>query len=405
MVRETKFYDILGVDPAATADEIKRAYRKQAIKYHPDKNPADGEKFKEITVAYETLSDADKRELYDKFGEEGMREGFGGGGFGGDDLLSHIFGFPGGGRGGPRGKPKGEDMMFSFKASLEDIYNGKTAKLSLDKNALCGKCKGAGTKSGAAQVKCKVCNGVGVRLVQRRVGLGMISQFQVTCDDCKGEGVVVNEKDKCPDCAGKKVTQQHKVLDLYIDKGVPPRHKIVFRGEADEAPGVITGDLVVVIEQKDHAVFKREGDQLLMEKDITLYEALCGFHFTVTHLDERVLSVKSTPGEVIKHGDIRVIPEEGMPHHKRPFEKGSLIIKFNVIFPSPKSLSQEAITLLGKALPKPKATVVPKDAEEVTMTEFSNASFNQSAYDEDDDDDGPGRGHPGGGPGIQCAHQ
>jgi DnaJ family protein A protein 2 len=234
----------------------------------------------------------------------------------------------------------------------------------------------------------------------------MVQQLQQTCPDCRGEGEVIREKDRCVKCHGSKICQEKKVLDVHIDKGMKAGQKIVFAGEGDQAPDIVPGDIIVTLQQKEHVTFKRDGGDLLMEHSLSLVEALCGFSFYITHLDGRVLHVKNAPGEVIVPNDIKCIDGEGMPTYKRPFEKGRLIIKFNVNFP--KQLTPDAIKLLEKALPRPAA---PKPArnkdeevEEVTLTAFvANDGARQQhrhrgeAYEEDDDE------HPQ--QGVSCSQQ
>ncbi|KAG8505743.1 DnaJ subfamily A member 2 [Galemys pyrenaicus] len=217
-VADTKLYDILGVPPGASENELKKAYRKLAKEYHPDKNPNAGDKFKEISFAYEVLSNPEKRELYDRYGEQGLREGSGGGG-GMDDIFSHIFGgglfsFMGNQSRSRNGRRRGEDMMHPLKVSLEDLYNGKTTKLQLSKNVLCSACSGQGGKSGAVQ-KCSACRGRGVRIMIRQLAPGMVQQMQSVCSDCNGEGEVINEKDRCKKCEGKKVIKEVKILEVH----------------------------------------------------------------------------------------------------------------------------------------------------------------------------------------------
>ena len=190
------------------------------------KNPDAGDKFKEISHAYDVLSDPQKREIYDRYGEEGL-EGNGGGGPGmsPSDLFSQLFGGGGmggsdffGGRGGGRssGPKRGRDMTHVLKVSLEDLYKGKTSKLALSKQVLCAKCEGRGGKAGAVQT-CRGCQGRGVKVVVRQMG-PMIQQFQQSCSDCNGEGETINQKDKCKDCNGKKVAQERKILEVFIGK-------------------------------------------------------------------------------------------------------------------------------------------------------------------------------------------
>jgi DnaJ family protein A protein 2 len=411
-VADTKLYEILGVAPTATVDEIKKAYRKLAVKCHPDKNKSEeaADQFKEITAAYEILSDQEKRELYDKYGEEGLKEGMGGFGMG-DDILSQLFGrhpFFGGGGGpgrGRGGKPKGEDEVQRYPISLEDLYNGKAAKLSLERNILCTACEGTGAKKGVTPTKCRGCNGVGIRLMQRRLGPGFVTQYQTACDECQGRGQAYASKDQCTQCNGKRVAPEKKTINLDIERGSPQHHKIILRGEADEAPGTIAGDVVVVLDQIKHELFQRDGDHLFMEKEISLYEALCGFSFTITHLDKRELLVNSTPGEIIKPGDLKVIEGEGMPHHKRPYEMGNLYIKFSVVFPADGTIAAGDQAALAKALKhKPAAALKAGPNTEVVKLKRVGPqhSFDTKNDSEGEDDD---ESHGGGRPGVQCAHQ
>ncbi|WOL10204.1 hypothetical protein Cni_G18958 [Canna indica] len=188
----TKYYEVLGVPKSASQDELKKAYRKAAIRNHPDKG-GDPEKFKELAQAYEVLSDPEKREIYDSYGEDALKEGMGGGG-GGDfhnpfDIFEQFFGGGSFGGGSSRGRRqrKGEDVVHTLKVSLEDLYNGTSKKLSLSRNVLCRKCKGVGSKSGASG-RCYGCHGTGMRTVTRQIGLGMIQQMQHVCPECRGSG-------------------------------------------------------------------------------------------------------------------------------------------------------------------------------------------------------------------------
>ncbi|KAM7260816.1 hypothetical protein ACFE04_026291 [Oxalis oulophora] len=401
----TKFYDILGVSKTSTPDELKKAYKKAAIKNHPDKG-GDPEKFKEVAQAYEVLNDPEKREIYDEYGEDGLKEGMGGGGGGHNpfDIFEQFFGGGGGGGGFGGGssmrrrQKQGEDVVHALKVSLEELYNGTTKKLSLSRNILCIKCKGKGSKSGASGT-CHGCQGTGMKVSIRQFSPGMFQQSQHVCSDCRGAGEIIPDKDKCPQCKGNKVTLEKKVTEVHVDKGMKDGHKIVFKGKADEAPDTVTGDIVFVVQQKPHSKFKRVSDDLIVEHTLSLTEALCGFQFSLTHLDGRQLLIKSNPGEVIKPDQSKAINDEGMPHYERSFMKGKLYIKFNVVFPESGALSPEKCLTLEKILPlrtsKKLSDMEVDDCEETTMHEVNMAEedrrrkhkHQQEAYDEDDDDD------------------
>lgn len=397
----TKYYEVLGVPKSSSQDELKKAYRKAAIKNHPDKG-GDPEKFKELAQAYEVLSDPEKREIYDEYGEDALKEGMGGGGGSAHnpfDIFESFFGGGGfGGGGSSRSKKKGEDVTQAMKVSLEEVYNGTTKKLSLSRNILCKKCKGKGSKSGNSG-RCYGCQGSGMRVTTRQIGPGMIQQMQHVCSECRGSGEVINERDRCLQCKGTKVTQEKKVLEVNVEKGMQNGQRIVFEGEADESPDTVTGDIVFVLQLKDHPKFKRKFDDLYVEHTLTLTEALCGFQFAITHLDGRQLLIKSNPGEVIKPDQYKAINDEGMPHYQRPFIKGRLFIHFNVDFPEAGFLSPEKCRSLETILPvkpsKQSSNMALDDCEETTLHDVNmedemrrkEHQRQQEAYDEDDDDE------------------
>ncbi|GAA0163458.1 chaperone [Lithospermum erythrorhizon] len=408
---DTKYYDILGVSKNATEDEIKKAYKKAAIKNHPDKG-GDPEKFKELAQAYDVLSDPEKRQIYDQYGEEALKEGMGGGGGMHDpfDIFSSFFGgspFGGGGARGRRQK-RGEDVIHPLKVSLEELFNGAMRKISLSRNVICSRCNGKGSKSGASS-KCSGCQGTGMKVTIRQLGPGMIQQMQHPCNECKGTGETISDKDRCPQCKGDKVVPEKKLLEVVVEKGMKHGQKITFQGEADEAPDTITGDMVFVLQQKEHPTFKRKDEDLFVEHTLSLTEALCGFHFILSHLDGRRLLIKSKPGEVIKPDQFKAIEDEGMPVYQRPFMRGKMYIHFTIEFPD--TLTPEQMKALEAILPPkplPQFTDMELDeCEETTMHDVNieeemrrkQAQAQQEVYDEDDDM------HPGGGQKVQCAQQ
>jgi len=242
--------------------------------------------------------DPQKREAYDRYGEEGELSA---GGMNPDELFSQFFGGGGFGRRGPTGPKRGKDVVHTIKVSLEDLYKGKTTKLALQKQILCRGCDGRGGKAGSVS-KCKDCNGQGVKIGYRQMG-PMVQQVQQHCQACSGKGEIIPDKDRCKDCRGSKVSQERKVLEVHVDPGMKQGDKVVFKDDADQAPDVIPGDVIIVLEQKPHAVFQREGDDLMCNADIELVTALTGGQFTITHLDGRTLLVTIPQGEVIKPGN------------------------------------------------------------------------------------------------------
>ncbi|XP_065866335.1 dnaJ protein homolog ANJ1 [Euphorbia lathyris] len=405
----TKYYEILGVSKNATPEDLKKAYKKAAIKNHPDKG-GDPEKFKELAQAYEVLSDPEKREIYDQYGEDALKEGMGGGSGGHNpfDIFESFFGGSPFGGGSSRGRRqrRGEDVVHPLKVSMEDLYLGTTKKLSLSRNVICSKCTGKGSKSGAS-MKCAGCQGTGMKVSIRQLGPSMIQQMQHACNECKGTGESINEKDRCTQCKGEKVVPEKKVLEVIVEKGMHHGQKITFPGEADEAPDTITGDIVFVLQQKDHPKFKRKGDDLVVEHNLSLTEALCGFHFVLTHLDGRQLLIKSNPGEVVKPDSFKGINDEGMPLYQRPFMKGKLYIHFNVEFPD--SLSPDQVKALEAILPgRPSSQLTDMELDECEETTLHDVNMEeemrrkqqaqQEAYDDDDE-------MPSGAQRVQCAQQ
>ncbi|KAH9699406.1 Chaperone DNA J 1-like [Citrus sinensis] len=391
----TRYYEILGVSKNASAEDLKKAYKKAAIKNHPDKG-GDPEKFKELAQAYEVLSDPEKREIYDQYGEDALKEGMGGGAGAHDpfDIFSSFFGgspFGAGGSSRGRRQRRGEDVVHPLKVSLEDLYLGTSKKLSLSRNVICSKCSGKGSKSGAS-MKCSGCQGTGMKVSIRHLGPSMIQQMQHPCNECKGTDKVVQEK---------------KVLEVIVEKGMQNGQKITFPGEADEAPDTVTGDIVFVLQQKEHPKFKRKGEDLFYEHTLSLTEALCGFQFALTHLDGRQLLIKSNPGEVVKPDSYKAINEEGMPLYQRPFMKGKLYIHFTVEFPD--SLTPDQVKALEAILPsRPLSGMTDMELDECEETTLHDVNIEeemrrkqahaQEAYEEDED-------MPGGAQRVQCAQQ
>ncbi|KAG8970252.1 hypothetical protein FRC03_010442 [Tulasnella sp. 419] len=381
--------------------EIKKAYRKKAMEHHPDKNPNDAEaaaRFQAMAEAYETLIDPDERAAYDRFGPDAR--GSGGGGMGGgmdpDDFFAHLFGggmrFDMGGPGGPGGpgsrrKRQGADSTIPYEVSLEDLYNGKTAHFNIERGVICGQCKGSGGKPNTKPVKCPKCGGKGITLINRSLGNGRIGVSQVVCPDCVGEGKKYRDKDKCKKCKGDKTVKEKKRLEIYIEKGMSHKQRIVLHGEGDQEPEVETGDVVFVLHQKDHPTFERSGSDLKTKVHITLSEALLGFsRILITHLDGRGIHIESQAGKVIKPGDSIVVAAEGMPIYKRSDQKGDLYIQFEVDMPPDGWLQGVDVKSLEQLLPPKKADLVPRPAI-VDEVQYKSSDIENFGKNDDDDDD------------------
>lgn len=411
MVKDTKLYDLIGVSPGADDAQIKKAYRKAALKYHPDKNPTEeaAEKFKEISSAYEILSDSQKREMYDQFGEEGLNGGgAGAGGFGGfggfgDDIFSQFFGGAGGSS-RPRGPQKGRDIRHEISATLEELYKGRAAKLALNKQILCKSCEGRGGKAGAVK-KCSSCNGQGFKFITRQMG-PMIQRFQAECDACNGTGDIIDAKDRCKACNGKKIANERKILEVHIEPGMKDGQKIVFQGEADQAPDVIPGDVVFVVSERPHERFNRKGDDLYYEAEVDLLTAIAGGEFAVQHVSGDWLKVEIVPGEVIAPGATKIIEGKGMPIQKYG-GFGNLIVKFKIKFPPNHFADEATLKQLENILPPRVKPTIPKGAqiEDCVLADFDLSKHSGRSsqgrgqnYDSDDEE------HQGA-EGVQCASQ
>jgi len=381
-----QLYDCLGVTKKATQSEIKKAFRKKALKMHPDKG-GDPEEFKKIQAAYDVLGDEEKREKYNKYGLEGLDDNDMGGA-GGMDIFDAFFGGGRRRRGGGGGKRKAEDTVYPLKVSLEDLYNGKTAKLAITRSVMKGEPK-----------KCPTCKGQGAVVQMRQIGPGMVQQLQSRCPDCS---------------SGYRVTmkKERQVLEVNVDKGASHNTKLKFSGMGNESPNAEAGDVVFVLQQKEHATFKRKGADLLIQKDISLQEALCGFKFIVRQLDGRNLLVQSKPGQIVRPEVASGVPYvmcvdgEGMPKHGNPFDKGRLFVVFTIIFPPNYSLGADQVALLKQALPPPlnEDAYDENDIEDAVLEEINldELGKGQGAAGEASDDEEDGRGG-GAGQQVQCA--
>lgn len=382
---DTKLYDLLGVSRSATDAEIKKNYRKLAKEFHPDKNPEEGERFKEISFAYEVLSDPEKRQIYDRYGINGLQEGADDGGA---DLFTTIFG--GFGRRRDAGVP---DIQMRINVTLEDVYNGnKVVPVEFTRTQICGTCDGRGGVEGSTQ-KCTLCDGKGSQPIFQYRTMHVIEQVNRPCAACSGRGLLIKEKDLCLECKGERIFEQKHTVAVHIDKGMHHMQKIRFSSEGNQNVNGERGDLVVILIQEDHDLFERRGvDLIIRNVEISLTQALCGVEYIFKHLDGRDIVIKSTPGQVIKPGDVKGVPGEGMPYYKNPTEKGVLYIDFNVKFPLNNFATPEQMQNLEAILPPRTPFIMPTgpQVEEVDLSDFeprSSNSYNGNFYDSDFDDE------------------
>ncbi|MDP4918289.1 MAG: molecular chaperone DnaJ [Haliea sp.] len=287
------YYEVLGVENAADEKDIKKAYRRVAMKYHPDRNPDDpdaDDKFKEATEAYDVLMNAEKRAAYDRFGHAGVDPSMGGGGFGGggggsfSDIFGDVFGdiFGGGGGRGRGGPQRGSDLRYTLDISLEDAVKGATVEIKVPTLATCEECSGSGARKGSAPVNCATCAGMG----QVRMQQGFF-QVQQACPTCRGRGKMVS--DPCGKCQGQGRVEKRKTLSVKVPPGVDTGDRIRLSGEGEAGPdGGPTGDLFVQMSVRQHPIFERDGKNLYCEVPITFVAAALGGDLEVPTLDGRV---------------------------------------------------------------------------------------------------------------------
>jgi len=400
MVKETVFYERLGVKPDASESEIKKAFYKAAQKWHPDKNPERKEeaeeKFKEINEAYEVLSDKQKREIYDKYGKEGLSES----GFHATDpfdIFSNFFG--GGGPRGHQGPRRTKDIHHPLYIGLADLYKGYTKKMRVSRNVVCDACKGSGSKREGAVTKCKGCDGSGMR-VEVTVHGNMRLQRQTVCGQCGGKGEVIPDQDRCEKCNGSKVVREAKVITVEIQRGMKWNEAISFYGEADQEPDKIAGDLIFVLKPKEdeNTPFERKGNDLYIKQDVSFIDALCGVNFVIKHLDDRETLL--TYPDVVNPGDILCVPGQGMPIMGKPDSYGDLYVSFNITFPPKITEAQRKALLSVFQQTKPK---VGSDVEKFTLKKMQPKQQQQRGHhgfvNGSDDDEQQGQ------QGVQCAQQ
>ena len=357
MSEKRDYYEVLGVQRNANADEIKKAYRKAAIKYHPDKNPGDKEaeeKFKEAAEAYDVLSNPDKRARYDQFGHAGMSGAAGGGcggGFGGgfsmEDIFSqfgdifggHFGGFGGGSRGGRRVN-RGSDIRVKVKLTLAEIANGTTKKLKVNKTVACDKCGGTGAKDSSSYATCSTCNGSGYVTRVENTFFGRM-QTQGVCPTCGGEGKIITAK--CDKCDGNGTLRGEEIIEVKIPAGVGEGMAVTVSGKGNAAQrGGVNGDLLVVIEEERNPDLVRDGNDLIHNLNLTVTMAILGGEVEVPTIDGRV-KIKIAPGT--HAGKVLRLRGKGLPE-VNGYGRGDILIVVDITIPD--SLNSEERKLLEK---------------------------------------------------------
>ena len=371
MAEKRDYYEVLGVPKNANADEIKKAYRKAAIQYHPDKNPGDKEaeeKFKEAAEAYDVLSNEEKRARYDKFGHAGMSGAAGGaggfGGFGGGFSMEDIFsqfgdifgGHFGGGFGGSRGGRsvnRGSDIRVRIKLTLAEIVNGTTKKIKVNKDVVCEKCGGSGAKDSSSHATCSTCNGSGYVVTVQNTFFGRM-QSQSVCPTCGGDGKIITAK--CDKCGGEGCVRDSEVIEINVPAGVGEGMALTVSGKGNAARrGGINGDLIVVIEEERSEELVRDGNNLIHNLNITVATAILGGEVEVPTVEGKA-KIKIAPGT--HAGKVLRLRGKGIPD-VNGYGRGDIMVVVDITIPT--ALTSEEKKLVRELAEKPHF----KDAESV----------------------------------------
>lgn len=402
----SSYYDILEITKSSSKEEIQKAYRKMALKWHPDRNPNNKEKaeemFKKIGEAHEILVDDNKRGIYDKYGEEGLKNQVGGNpfegaGFNPFDLFSNMFGnsMPGMNTNKNDEKP----LVHEIKCTLKDSYTGSKRSINIERSILCNSCDATGFKD-KQKHSCSNCNGKGVQIMMHQIGPGMVQQSTRTCVHCKGTGCDTNQP-QCDKCFGKKKIKETMKLDIEIKKGIKKGQQFIIRNHGNQIAPNHYSDLVIVFDIINDSKFIRKGNNLYRKIDISLRKALLGFEMVLDHLDGKNVVIKSD--EIIQPNTTKYIPNLGFLDLQNG-TTGDFYLEFNIVFPD--KISSKQLKALD--------IVFNKDADELSINTIDTINFytlqnipgdsagqrfykdlNEESYD----------GEPSGKHNVQCAQQ
>jgi molecular chaperone DnaJ len=370
MSQKRDYYQILDVAKTASDDEIKKAYRKKAIQYHPDKNPDNKEaeeKFKEAAEAYEVLSNAEKRRRYDQFGHAGVGGGGGrsSGGMDMNDIFSQfgdIFGdgnpfssFFGGGGGGGQRMRKGSDLRIKLKLNLEEVANGVEKKIKVKRHVSCKSCGGNGAKNGTELKTCGTCNGSGQMRQIRQTMLGQMVTT-TTCHTCNGEGKIVSAR--CEACFGEGRVLEEEIISIKIPAGVQEGMQLSMGGKGNVPPrGGVAGDLLIVVEEEIHAELLRDGNNVVYDLHVSFIDAAIGTSIEIPTIDGRA-RISLEPGT--QSGKILRLKGKGIKE-LNGYAKGDQLVHVNVW--TPKQLSSEERSLLEKLRESPNFQPKPSKSD------------------------------------------
>ncbi|CAF0855621.1 unnamed protein product [Adineta ricciae] len=406
MVVDKTLYNVLGVEPSATQDEITRAARKKALEHHPDRGGSH-EMMQQVNAARDILSDPEKRRAYDQYGLKGMQSRM-------ENQDFHFSGFPNdifdifnlfdhGSTHRHTTRPtKGEDIKHVLQVTLEELYSGSTRVAVIDRSVVCETCQGTGSRDGITR-RCTNCDGTGMETSIHRAG-PFIQQTRRECSMCHGSGDMVDPKNRCRTCYGKKVNREEKILDVHIVPGSADCETVKFHGEGHQIPNGTPGTVFVILKQEPHNLFERKNDNLFMRMEINLTECLCGFQRVIKLLDNHEILIDHPAGKPILPNSYRCLKGYGMPN-RNTHSCGDLIIQFDVKFPDETNfhLTDNQRLQLESILPAKKRIQLnsTRRYEKPEMNEYyMNREDFYHNHQEDDDADLHHRAH-----GVRCPQQ
>jgi DnaJ-class molecular chaperone len=417
MVKDTKLYDILEIPPTSTENEINKAYYKLSKIWHPDKNAHRLEeatkKFQEMNEAKNILSDPEKREMYDKFGITQDQQSPGGANFDPSDIFGSMFGGMGGmNMPGMPGMPnffnqqrkQQEDCVVEHVAGLDDLYNNRTVNIRYKHKVYCSKCNATGSKDGKAS-DCSGCGGKGQKVRVIRQG-NMIQQMVGACDECNGSGEKISKDNQCSNCLGNKNLLKETMFEFTLNKNMQNNQKILVNDKGHHFKNSKT-NLIIIIKEQPHPIFKRQGNDLHMEIKLRLFQSLYGFTKMITHLDGRNIMVKHE--KMIRNmKTLFKVKNEGM--NSTGQSPGHLYIHISTCMPKIDKLEEQENLILKKLLVKAhlseyqKEQNINKNADKLEKSIIEELDDTDDENDENDDSNQHGNGGPGV-QGVQCAQQ
>lgn len=344
MTKHREYYDLLGVSQQASQRDIKKAYRKLAMKYHPDKNLGDAdaaEKFAKISSAYEVLSDEEKRKEYDQYGKDAQRARAQHSNP--HDIFRSFFGgghpFGNSQQRGTRKAAKGKAVTTVLRVSLEHLYTGAERKIAITRKRKCTSCKGDGGDK-SKLMTCMLCRGSGNITEHRQIGPGFIQQISRTCTSCAGKGKSFPPGSICVACRGKQYVDKKDIFKVDIPPGAPSGHTITLYQEGDETNCVIAGDIILKIEEIPNKQFTRRGNNLYMIQHVSLHEALGEYFFSINHVSGKTIHVRKSHNDILSPDTVRCLDGQGMPSMTQPGSFGKLVILFKIDFPQSLTATQ-----------------------------------------------------------------